>query len=49
MESTREELSPTWQPADVPGWSWTELVVSSATLKWGVDEAATSLGELLGR
>jgi threonine aldolase len=49
MKSTREELSPTWQPADVPGWSWTELVVSSATLEWGVDEAATSLGELLGR
>jgi threonine aldolase len=49
MESTQESICPVWQQADVPGWSWTELVVGSSTLEWSVDEAAKSLGELLGR
>jgi hypothetical protein len=47
MESTRESICPSWHPADVPGWSWTELVVTSTTLEWSLDEAVESLGELL--
>jgi threonine aldolase len=48
MEATRESISYTWQPADVPGWSWVELVVTPDTLQWQVDEAAKAFGELLG-
>lgn len=47
MEATRESICPSWRPADVPGWSWTELVVTSHTLEWSVSEAAQSLAELL--
>lgn len=47
MEATGESLCPSWRPADVPGWSWTELVVTSHTLEWSVREAAHSLGQLL--
>lgn len=47
MEATRESICPSWRPADVPGWSWTELVVTSHTLDWSVSEAAQSLAELL--
>jgi threonine aldolase len=48
MEATREAISPPWEQADVPGWSWTELVVTSNTLGWSVAEAVGSLAELLG-
>lgn len=48
MEASREAISHTWQAADVPGWSWVELVVNSATLEWDIDEAAKAYGELLG-
>jgi threonine aldolase len=47
MEATRESISGTWQPADVPGWSWVELVVTPDTLRWEIDEAAKAFGELL--
>lgn len=47
MEATRESICWTWQPADVPGWSWVELVVTSATLEWEVDELVTAYAELL--
>ena len=49
METTRESICGRWQPADVPGWSWVELVVSPATLEWQVDEIAKAFGELLAR
>ncbi len=42
----------TWswfQPADVPGWSWTELVVGEATMGWRADEVAALALELLDR
>ncbi|MGI8692603.1 MAG: threonine aldolase family protein, partial [Geodermatophilaceae bacterium] len=39
MERERIAVSPPWQPADVPGWSWTEFTVGPATLEWLVDEA----------
>jgi threonine aldolase len=49
MERTREALCGPWQPADVPGWSWVELVATPATLDWHVDEIAKAFGELLTR
>jgi threonine aldolase len=48
MEATRESLSYTWQAADVPGWSWVELVVTPGTLQWRIDEVSKGFGELLG-
>lgn len=47
MEATRESISAPWQPADVPGWSWIEFVVTPDTLRWELDEAAKAFGELL--
>ncbi|WBQ07660.1 threonine aldolase family protein [Kribbella sp. CA-293567] len=47
MEATRESLGWTWRAADVPGWSWTELVVTPGTLQWRVDEVTKAYGELL--
>ncbi|TDO52752.1 L-threonine aldolase [Kribbella sp. VKM Ac-2527] len=47
MEVTREAMSYTWQAADVPGWSWVELVVTPDTLAWPVDEVAKGFAELL--
>ncbi|NEA35228.1 beta-eliminating lyase-related protein [Streptomyces sp. SID13031] len=47
MEATRESLTYTWQRADVPGWSWVELVVTPGTLQWRIDEVAKAFGELL--
>jgi hypothetical protein len=49
MERTREALCGAWQPADVPGWSWVELVTTPATLEWQVGEIAKAFGELLAR
>jgi threonine aldolase len=39
MEREQVRLSPPWRASDVPGWSWTELVVGPATVEWEVDEA----------
>jgi len=47
MEATRESVANSWQPADVPGWSRVELVVTPDTLAWQVDEVALAYGELL--
>ncbi|WP_433160100.1 threonine aldolase family protein [Kribbella sp. CA-247076] len=47
MERTREAICQPWRPADVPGWSWVELVVTPSTLDWKVDEVAKAYGELL--
>ena len=49
MERTREALCAPWQPADVPGWSWIEVVVTPHSLTWQVDEIAKAFGELLTR
>jgi hypothetical protein len=49
MERTREALCGAWQPADVPGWSWVELVMTPATLDWQVGEIAKAFRELLVR
>ncbi|MDX2967982.1 threonine aldolase family protein [Kribbella solani] len=49
MERTHETLSYSWQPADVPGWSWVEFVTTPNTLDWQVDEIAKAFGELLTR
>ncbi|TWD72423.1 L-threonine aldolase [Kribbella amoyensis] len=47
MEQTRESIAYTWQPADVPGWSWVELVVTPDTLAWPVEEVGKAFAELL--
>ncbi|WP_329001453.1 beta-eliminating lyase-related protein [Kribbella sp. NBC_00709] len=49
MERTREALCSPWQSADVPGWSWIEVVVTPHSLTWQVDEIAKAFGELLTR
>ena len=49
MERTREALCAPWQPADVPGWSWIELVITPNSLDWQIDEIAKAFGELLVR
>jgi threonine aldolase len=49
MERTREAICQPWQPADVPGWAWVELVVTPNTLDWQVDEVVKAYGELLGQ
>ncbi|MFF0270601.1 threonine aldolase family protein [Kribbella sp. NPDC004536] len=49
MERTRESLCGPWTAADVPGWSWVELVITPMTLDWQVDEIAKAFGELLPR
>jgi threonine aldolase len=49
MEATREAICAPWQQADVPGWSWVELVVTPNTLGWPVDEVVKAYGELLGQ
>jgi threonine aldolase len=43
MERELVRLSPPWSASDVPGWSWTELVVGPATTQWEVDELVDTL------
>jgi hypothetical protein len=47
LEQDRVALTPPWEPADVPGWAWTEITVGSATMQWSVDEAVESLTRVL--
>jgi threonine aldolase len=47
MERTRESICGPWRAADVPGWSWVELVTTPNTLDWQVAEIAKAFGELL--
>ncbi|MDT0215335.1 beta-eliminating lyase-related protein [Rothia sp. ARF10] len=46
MERERVRLSPPWSGSEVPGWSWTELVVGPATTEWDLDEAAETLARV---
>lgn len=46
MEREHVRLSPPWSGSDVPGWSWTELVVGPATTEWDLDEAADALARV---
>ena len=46
-ERTGDVLSPSWEPADVPGWSWAELTVTAATMDWTLDDAVQGLRGLL--
>lgn len=47
MAEHRTTLTPVWQPADVPGWAWTELVVTRATLGHPVEQVVRWLEEVL--
>jgi hypothetical protein len=46
-EQTGDVLSPPWRPADVPGWSWTEMTVNAVTMEWTTDAAVQDLRGLL--
>jgi hypothetical protein len=48
MEAESTTLTPPWQAADVPGWSWTEFTVGPATLNWSVPEAVDVLCRVVG-
>lgn len=43
LEQERLLLTPPWEEADVPGWSFTEFVVGAATMEWSVEEVADRL------
>lgn len=47
VEEEQTVLTPPWRAADVPGWSWSEFTVGSATLGWTVDDAAALLATVL--
>jgi threonine aldolase len=40
-------LTPPWQPADIPGWSWTEFTVGSATVQRPVEVVVELLARVL--
>jgi threonine aldolase len=46
-ESVKTALTPPWQQADVPGWSWTEFTVGSATVRRPVEDVVDVLAEVL--
>lgn len=43
MEDEHLVLTARWAASDVPGWSWTELVVGPAATEWAVEEAVEAL------
>lgn len=43
METDGVAVASGWRPADVPGWSMSELTVGDATLAWDVDEQLVAL------
>ena len=46
MQREHVSLTPPWRASDVPGWSWTELVVGPATVEWDVDEVVRTLARV---
>ncbi|HYJ67492.1 MAG TPA: beta-eliminating lyase-related protein [Nocardioidaceae bacterium] len=46
LEATHEMVFPWFQAGDVPGWSWTEFWVGSATCDRGVADVATRIAQL---
>lgn len=47
MERDHVAVSGWWMSADVPGWSFTEVVVGEATLAWGLDEQVGTIAGLV--
>ena len=48
MERERLTVTPPWRDSeDVPGWSWTEFTVGSATLEWDAQDAVDLLARVL--
>jgi threonine aldolase len=48
MESERLAVTPPWRDSvDVPGWSWTEFTVGSATMEWSPERAVHVLARVL--
>jgi threonine aldolase len=46
-ERAKTVLTPPWQPADVPGWSWTEFTVGSATVRRPIEDIVDLLARVL--
>lgn len=49
MEQDGVAVSAWWRPAEVPGWSMTEVVAGEATLEWDVEEQVAAVAALLDR
>ena len=48
MESELVAVTPPWEDSDdVPGWSWTEFTVGSATMEWSGQDAVDLLARVL--
>jgi hypothetical protein len=48
MERERLGVTPPWRDSeDIPGWSWSEFTVGSATMEWSPDRAAHVLARVL--
>lgn len=48
METEQVALAYWWRPAEVPGWSMTELSVGDATLEWDLEEQVAAMRDLFG-
>lgn len=46
MDEHAMTLCPPWEPAEVPGWAWTELVVTGETLQHPVEQVVAWLGAI---
>jgi threonine aldolase len=46
METDQVALASWWRPAEVPGWSMTELHVGDATLAWAIEDQLAALRDL---
>ncbi|HWC24068.1 MAG TPA: beta-eliminating lyase-related protein [Flexivirga sp.] len=47
LERDRVVSVRSWTGADVPGWSWTEVSVGSATMQWSAGEVVDALASVL--
>lgn len=47
MEREQVLTARNWMDADVPGWSWTEVGVGSATMLWSAREVADALASVI--
>jgi hypothetical protein len=43
METDHIALAYWWRPAEVPGWTMTELHVGDATLDWGLEDQLAAM------
>lgn len=48
LETDKVAVTGLWRPAEVPGWSFTELVVTGHAMRTDVDRAATLMARIAG-